>query len=146
MDAVRNVFGQVLHRRLAAPLNDADAERLRSELPMPWSTVEHWNVCGQSCPCCRYAVGDLVGTCGACGAAVQSLRTACTIASFVRESQSKREVISLLTGRFGLGHGPVPPSVMMDIGAMLPEIHGIIAPAGLAGVGLLCGGSCRERA
>ena len=85
--------------------------------------------------------GDLVGTCGACDAAVQSLRTACTIASFVRESQSKREVISLLTGRFGLGHGPLPPSVMMDIGAMLPEIQGgCYAPAGLAGIGLLCGG------
>ena len=146
MDAVRNVFGQVLHRRLASTLNDADAERLRSELPMPWSTVEHWNRCGQSCQCCRYAAGDLLGTCGACDAAVQSLRTACTIASFVRESQSKREVISLLTGRFGLSHGPLPDSVMEDIGAMLPEIHGIIAPAGLAAVGLLCGGSWRQRA
>ena len=52
-----------------------------------------------------------------------------------------REVISLLTGRFGLGHGPLPPSVMMDIGAMLPEIQGgCYAPAGLAGIGLLCGG------
>ena len=146
MDAVRIVFGQVLHRRLAAPLNDDDAERLRSELTMPWSTVEHWHGCGQSCPCCRYAAGDTLGTCGACGAAVQSLRTACTIASFVRERQSKREVVSLLTGRFGLRDRPLPPRLMMDIGAMLPEIHGIIAPAGLAAVGLLCGGSWRERA
>ena len=137
MDAVRNVFGQVLHRRLAVPRNAADAT---------WSAVEHWNVCGQSCPCCRYAAGDLVGTCGACHAAVRSLHIACTIASFVRESQSMREVILGLTGRFGLGHGPLPMSVMMDIGAMLPEIHGIIAPAGLAGVGLLCGGSWRQRA
>ena len=36
MDAVRNVFGQVLHRRLAEPLSEADAT---------WSAVEHWNVC-----------------------------------------------------------------------------------------------------
>ena len=130
MAAVRNVFGQVLHRRLAETLNDADAT---------WNAVGHWNLCGQSCPCCRYAAGDVVGTCGACDAAIQSYRTACTIASFVRERQSKHEVISVLTGRFGLRDRPLPPRLMMDIGAMLPEIQGIIAPAGLAGVGLLCG-------
>ena len=132
MEAVRDVFGQVLHRRLARELNVTYAV---------WIATGHWGFCGQSCPCCRSAVGDGFGTCDACDAAAQSLRVACTIASFIREEQSKREVVAALTGSFGpRGGRPLPHTVMINIGYMLPEIRGIVAPAGLAGVALLAGG------
>ncbi len=131
MDAVRDVFGQVLHRRLARNANVADAV---------WVARAHWGLCGQSCPCCRSAVGDCHGTCDACDAAAQSLRVACTIASFIREEQSKREVVAALTGSFGPRGRPLPPAVMIEIGDMLPEIRGIAASPGLAGVALLAGG------
>ena len=134
MDAVRVVFGQVLHRRLAREFNVTDAV---------WSGTEHWGLCGQSCPCCRSAAGDVFGSCDACDAAAQSLRAACAIASFIREEQSKREVVVALTGSFGPRGRPLPQSVMINIGYMLPEIRGTLsssAPAGLAGVALLAGG------
>ena len=131
MDAVRVVFGHVLHRRLARECNVTVAV---------WSGTEHWGLCGQSCPCCRFAAGDVFGSCDACDAAAQSLRAACTIASFIREEQSKREVVAALTGSFGPRGRPLPQTVMIDIGDMLPEIRGIVAPARLAGVALLAGG------
>ena len=28
-----------------------------------WCKVEHYGFCGQSCPCCRFAAGDLLGAC-----------------------------------------------------------------------------------
>ncbi len=71
-----------------------------------------------------------------CDAAAQSLRLACTIASFIREEQSKREVVAALTGRFGPRGRPLPQTVMVGIRGVLPEIRGIVAPAGLAGVAL----------
>ena len=147
MDAVRDVFGQVLHRRLARNANVADAV---------WFAVGHWGLCGESCPCCRSAVGEFHGTCDACDAAAQSLRVACTIASFIRlfcfakqvfpegkQEQSKREVVAALTGSFGPRGRPLPPAVMIDIRDMLPELRGIATPAGLAGVALLAGGMPR---
>ena len=132
MDAVRVVFAQVLHRRLARELNVTDAVWIATG-PV---AIQHWGFnCGQSCPCCRSAAGERFGTCDACDAAAQSLRVACTIASFIREEQSKREVVAAaLTRSFGPRGNPV----MINIGDMLPEIRGIVAPAGLAGVALRC--------
>ena len=101
MDAVRDVFRQVLHRRLVRNANVADAV---------WAAVGHWGLCGQSCPCCRSAVGEVFGTCDACDAAAQSLRVACTIASFIREGQSKRAVVCALTGSFCRCGRPLPQS------------------------------------
>ena len=131
MDTARDAFGQILHRRLARNANVAD---------VLWFAAGHWGSCGQSCPCCRSAVGDYLGTCDACDAAAQALRIACTIASFIREEQSKREVVATLTGSFGPRGRPLPKIVMNSIGDMLPEIRGIVAPAGLAGVALMAGG------
>ncbi len=127
MDAVRDVFGHVLHRRLARTCNVSDAL---------WRPRGHWGVCGQSCPCCRSAVGDAFGTCGACDAVAKSLLVACGIASFIRETQSKREVLAALTGSFGPRGRPLPPAIMIAVGDFLPEIRGIRASAGLAGVAL----------
>ena len=28
-----------------------------------WCKVRHYGFCGQSCPCCRFAAGDLLGAC-----------------------------------------------------------------------------------
>ncbi len=35
------------------------------DLPL-WSEANHWGCCGQSCPCCRYSVGDVLGSCAVC--------------------------------------------------------------------------------
>ena len=127
MDAVRDVFGQVLHRRLARKFNATNAV---------WIPTEHWGLCGQSCLCCRSAVGEVFGTCNACDAAAQSLRVASTIASFIREEQSKREVVAALAGSVGPHGRLLPRTVMMAIADMLPKMRGIAASAGLAGVAL----------
>ena len=119
MEAVRVVFGQVLHRRLARELNVTDAVWIATG-PV---AIQHWGFnCGQSCPCCRSAAGERFGTCDACDAAAESLSVACTIASFIREEQSKREVVAALTGSFGPRGRPLPHTVMINIGYMLPEI------------------------
>ncbi len=31
-----------------------------------WSVVDHYGMCGQSCPCCRYRAGELFGSCELC--------------------------------------------------------------------------------
>ena len=50
-------------------------------------------------------------------------------------------VIKGLTGKLGLRNRPLPPRVMMEIEEALPEIRGTVsAPAGLASLGLRCGG------
>ena len=66
---------------------------------------------------------------------------AARIAAFLAEDQCTKAVIAGLQGRLGLRNRPLPPRVLADIGEMLPEIRGTVAaPAGLAGVGLMCGG------
>ena len=34
--------------------------------PSCWSKKAHYGQCGQSCPCCRAAVGDTLGACTIC--------------------------------------------------------------------------------
>ena len=34
--------------------------------PDIWSNDDHYNQCGQSCPCCRAKVGDTLGACPIC--------------------------------------------------------------------------------
>lgn len=31
-----------------------------------WTNDDHYGFCGQSCPCCRYEVGDAIGACLTC--------------------------------------------------------------------------------
>ena len=77
----------------------------------------------------------------ACEAADQAARMAARIATFLAEDQCTKMVTAGLQGRFGLRNRPLPPRVLVDIGEMLPEIRGTVAaPAGLAEVGLMCGG------
>ena len=123
MDAVCDAFGLVLHRR-----------QVRFAWNAVWVAVGHWGGYGQSCPCCRTAVGEVHGTCDACEGTAQSLRVAFRIASFIFEEQSKRVVVAALARSL---FRPLPQTVMLHIGEMLPEVHGITAPAGLAAVALM---------
>ncbi len=34
--------------------------------PIYWCNQNHYGQCGQSCPCCRAAVGDTFGACPIC--------------------------------------------------------------------------------
>lgn len=34
--------------------------------PHGWCKVNHYGMCGQSCPCCRAQVGDTFGACPIC--------------------------------------------------------------------------------
>ena len=34
--------------------------------PQKWTPRRHWNMCGQSCPCCRTAHGEIFGGCPVC--------------------------------------------------------------------------------
>ena len=37
-----------------------------------WSLQDHWNFCGQSCPCCRsYNPEDVFGTCFICNEIIE---------------------------------------------------------------------------
>ena len=36
------------------------------EHPKYWTEEKHYGQCGQSCPCCRAAVGDTFGACPIC--------------------------------------------------------------------------------
>ena len=63
------------------------------------------------------------------------------VAAFLVEDQCKMMVMKGLTGKLGLRTRPLPPRVMMEIEEVLPEIRGTVsAPAGLASLGLRCGG------
>ena len=38
-----------------------------TEHPTPWTKINHWGQCGQSCPCCRAIVeGVPFGVCSIC--------------------------------------------------------------------------------
>ena len=63
------------------------------------------------------------------------------VAAYLVEDQCTERVMKGLTGKLGLRNRPLPPRVMMEIVEMLPEIRGTVsAPAGLASLGLRCGG------
>ena len=32
----------------------------------PWNIDTHYGMCGQSCPCCRAKLGELIGACTIC--------------------------------------------------------------------------------
>ena len=34
--------------------------------PSGWNPSTHYGMCGQSCPCCRSFVGDILGACPVC--------------------------------------------------------------------------------
>jgi hypothetical protein len=36
------------------------------EHPASWDSTTHYGQCGQSCPCCRSEVGDILGACPIC--------------------------------------------------------------------------------
>ena len=79
--------------------------------------------------------------CAACEAADQAALIATRVAVFLVEEQCMKMVIKGLTGKLGLRNRPLPSRVMTEIGEALPEIRGTVAtPAGLAGIGLMCGG------
>jgi hypothetical protein len=42
----------------------------RESVPLAWTVDGHWGAwhCGQSCPCCRHAVGEYFGVCEECEA------------------------------------------------------------------------------
>ena len=33
---------------------------------LKWTKKNHYGLCGQSCPCCRYQNGEVFGYCGVC--------------------------------------------------------------------------------
>ena len=76
----------------------------------------------------------IFSTCDACVAAATALHCTCMIASFVHEEQCTEEVVARLSGRLGPPGRPLPPAVMAVIADMLPEVRGVSAAAGLAGV------------
>ena len=34
--------------------------------PHGWCKINHYGMCGQSCPCCRAQLGDTFGACSIC--------------------------------------------------------------------------------
>ena len=56
-----------------------------------WCKVMHYGFCGQSCPCCRFAAGDLIGACEV-GLGV---RTLASVSAAVRVALTD-----------SIGHGP----------------------------------------
>ena len=132
--SMRDALGQVLPWRMAAEL-------LEDVTEVFWTVEQHWGWCGQNCPCCRSIRREVLGMCAACEMADQATQTATRIADFLAEDQCTRVVMAALTGQFGPRNRPLPARVMTEIGEMLPEIRGTVAvPAGLAGIGLRCGG------
>ena len=117
MDAVYVALAAVLHRRLTRNYDVSDAV---------WNSRGHWHghFCGQSCPCCRSAVGEIFGSCDACDAVNVSLVIARRIASFARGAQCKREVMACLTGSFSQGRH-LPQSLLLAIGDFLPKHEGV---------------------
>ena len=131
---VRETLSQVLHRRMAVEL-------LEDVTEVFWTVDQHWGWCGQNCPCCRSIHREALGMCAACETADQAALTAARIAAFLAEDQCTKAVIAGLTGKLGPRNRPLPSRVMTEIGEMLPEILGTVATlAGLAGIGLMCGG------
>ena len=130
----REILSQVLHRRMATELLEDVTEVL-------WTADQHWGWCGQNCPCCRTYHHEILGRCAACEAANQAAMIVTKVAAFLVEEQCMKMVIKGLTGKLGLRNRPLPPRVMMEIEEVLPEIRGTVsAPAGLASLGLRCGG------
>ena len=122
MDTVGALLGRTMHgRRLRfgpwfhAALVDAGLQR------PGWRCVGHWGQCGQSCQCCRFANGEVNGSCLACFAAAQSLPIVSTIASFCCFAGETREVRAALSGRLGLRGSLIPATVVKLIGDLLPK-------------------------
>ena len=86
-----------------------------------WRCVGHWGHCGESCQCCRFANGEVNGSCPACFAAAQSLPIVSTIASFCCFAGETREVRAALSGRLGPRGSLIPPTVVKLIGDLLPK-------------------------
>ena len=83
MDTVGALLGRTMHgRRLRfGPWFHADLVDAGLHGPT-WSCVGHWGRCGQNCPCCDFANGEVNGSCIACVVAAQSLPIVSTVASF----------------------------------------------------------------
>ena len=125
MERIRDVFAHVLHRRLGTPLGPA------------WTPTNHWGSCGQSCPRCRAGEGEGFGSCVACESADETVKVACVIAGFIYEKQWEKDVVFYLVGKWRPCAQQLPLTAIKLIHRMLPEIHGIMEPAGIGGVALL---------
>ena len=66
MEARRNSLSLFLHGRLAQKRGYAIMQQ--------WTASDHWGSCGQSCCCCRAAVGEVYGSCQVCAAVGHILR------------------------------------------------------------------------
>ena len=124
MELIRDVFAHVLHRRLGTPLGPG------------WTPTNHWGSCGQSCPCCRAGEGEGFGSCDACESTDVALQVACKIAAFIFAKQCKQDVVFYLVGKWRPCAQQLPLTAIKLIHRVLPEIHGIVEPAGVGGVAL----------
>ena len=115
MDTVGALLERAMHGRRGLLWRIAGHQRLG------WRCVGHWGQCGQSCPCCRFANGEVNGSCLACFAAAHSLPIVSTIASFCCFAGETREVRAALSGRLGPRGILIPPTVVKLIGDLLPK-------------------------
>ncbi len=54
-----------------------------------WSSWRHFGLCGQSCPCCRYAAGDAFGVCKFCPTTFAMRAASRAMKEFVGRHMSK---------------------------------------------------------
>jgi len=42
-------------------------KKIKKEHGRKWNKISHWGQCGQSCPCCRWKIGqEIFGSCEIC--------------------------------------------------------------------------------
>ena len=108
--AAGNAVCTVLHPRLARQLNISR---------VVWTAEAHWQICGQSCPCCRAAHGEGFGSCHACEACADAMTIGALIAAFVRDEHETQAVLAALGGSLGTPGRPMPHAVMTAITHMV---------------------------
>ena len=124
IDTVGALLERALHGTAAWWGSDSDSESNIDNTAgrlVHWRCVGHWGHCGESCQCCRFANGEVNGSCLACFAAAQSLPIVSTIASFCCFAGETREVRAALSGRLGPRGSLIPPTVVKLIGDLLPK-------------------------